>query len=294
MKMDQKIILGTAFFFGILLLVGWVFINENGRMAEFTDQFVARSIERGATVFESNCSTCHGEFGQGIPSRAPALNNPRLFNGERLTEMSWTGGLFDYVENAIAAGRPNSGSYWAQNVMPTWGQEFGGPLRPDQVQDLTRFVMNWESSALDAENPPPVLQDFVLPRTGGADEAGDETPTSTIDAASIELPEGSVSVGEQLYTAQGCTGCHTNGAVGPDIIGTGDRVAERIATTPELEGYTVDLYLLESIVAPNAYLVPDSPSYLNPSTGLSLMPATYGTTLDEQALADLVAYLKEQ
>ncbi len=293
MKIEQRIVLGTAFFFGILLLVGWVFINEDGRMADFTDQYAARSVERGATLFESNCSTCHGNAGQGIPSRAPALNNPRLFNGERLTEMSWTGGLFDYIENAVAAGRPNSGSYWNNNVMPTWGQDFGGPLRNDQVLDLTRFVMNWESSALDEEDPPPVLQDFILPGAEQAGDTGDEQPAAAIDVASIVLPEGNISAGAQLYTEQGCIGCHMGGAIGPNVVGTGGRVAERIVTVPELEGYTVDLYLLESIVAPNAYIVPGNPSYVDGS-GSSLMPKTYRDLLDDQALADLVAYLKDQ
>ena len=36
MKMEHKVVLGTAFFFGILLLFGWVALNEDGRMAEFT------------------------------------------------------------------------------------------------------------------------------------------------------------------------------------------------------------------------------------------------------------------
>jgi len=45
-------------------------------------------------------------------------------------------------------------------------------------------------------------------------------------------------------------------------------------------------YLVESIVQPNAYVVPN---YLP-----NLMPPNMGTRLDAQMLADIVAYLESQ
>lgn len=294
MKIETKVIIGTAAFFGIVLLIGWVAFNEEGRMAAFTTQFEARSIERGAMIFESNCSTCHGEWGQGIPGRAPALNNPSLFNGDRLAAMGWEGTLDDYIANAVAAGRPNSGSYWNNNVMPTWGNQFGGPLRTDQVQDVARYVMNWQNAALDEGNPPPVLQDFKLPGDQAAAEAGGE-PAEGIDVVGLlaTLPEGDHSAGTQLYTNLGCTGCHMTGAIAPLTEGTATRVAERIATVPELAGYSPEQYILESILMPNAFIVPDSPSYVD-GDGNSLMPKNYRELVDDQGLADLLAYLLSQ
>jgi mono/diheme cytochrome c family protein len=293
MKTEQRIVLGILFFFGIILIVGWVAFNEQGRMAEFTQQYEARSIERGATIFESNCSTCHGTSGQGIPSRAPALRNPRLFNGERLAEMGWEGTLENYVQNAITGGRPNSGAYWNGNVMPTWGQEFGGPLRPDQVQDVARFVLNWRSAALDTENPPQVLQDFVLPGVPGAAPAAETgAPEITFpDVAS--LPVGDVTAGAELYQQLGCVGCHLGGAIAPLTAGTWERVQNRVATAPELAGYSPEQYILESILNPDAYIVPDSPSYVT-ADGSSLMPKNYRDLINDQGLADLIAYLKSQ
>ena len=32
-------------------------------------------------------------------------------------------------------------------MMPTWSSRYGGPLRDDQVQDVTAFVLNWEADA---------------------------------------------------------------------------------------------------------------------------------------------------
>ncbi len=292
MMTERRVVLGTLFFLGIILLVGWVAINEEGRMAEFTTQYESRSVERGATIFESNCSTCHGTNGQGIPGRAPSLRNPRLFNGERMAEMGWTGTLDDYVANAVAGGRPNSGSYWNGNVMPTWGQEFGGPLRPDQVRDVARFVMNWRTEALDEENPPMVLQDFILPgvEAAGGEAAGTE-PVGGPDLAS--LPEGSISDGSQLYQQLGCTGCHLGGAIAPATEGTFARVQDRIASEASLEGYSPEQYILESILNPNAFIVADNPSYVAPD-GSSLMPKNYAELIQDQGLADLIAYLTSQ
>jgi hypothetical protein len=31
--------------------------------------------------------------------------------------------------------------------MPAWSDEYGGPLRPDQIQDLAQFILNWQSTA---------------------------------------------------------------------------------------------------------------------------------------------------
>ena len=78
-KIENRILVGIVAFVGIMVLVGWVAINEGARMRSFENQFEARSIERGAELFAANCSTCHGNEGQGINGRAPALNSPHLF-----------------------------------------------------------------------------------------------------------------------------------------------------------------------------------------------------------------------
>jgi mono/diheme cytochrome c family protein len=62
-----------------MLLVGWVAINEPVRMDIFTQQWLGRSIEKGAEIFHNNCSICHGGDAKGIAGTAPALKNPMLF-----------------------------------------------------------------------------------------------------------------------------------------------------------------------------------------------------------------------
>lgn len=85
-RIENRILVGIVAFVGIMVLVGWVAINENARMASFTRQFNARSIERGAELFAANCSTCHGTDGRGVQLRAPALNSPHFFGYDFLAQ----------------------------------------------------------------------------------------------------------------------------------------------------------------------------------------------------------------
>jgi hypothetical protein len=50
--------------------------------------------------------------------------------------------------------------------MPTWSERYGGPMRDDQVEDVTMFVLNWESEELCAEPEfvyewPELAEDFL-------------------------------------------------------------------------------------------------------------------------------------
>ncbi len=54
--------------------------------------------------------------------------------------MSVTPALYDYGELTVAAGRPSkANSQWGV-MMATWGAEYGGPLRADQVANVAAYV----------------------------------------------------------------------------------------------------------------------------------------------------------
>jgi|GEM_PF-7058021 len=77
--LEQRILVGLLSITGIIILVGWIAINENTRMEEFTERSEARSVEQGARLYEANCATCHGQDGLGLNGVGPALNTPHLF-----------------------------------------------------------------------------------------------------------------------------------------------------------------------------------------------------------------------
>lgn len=184
------------------------------------------------------------------------------------------------------------------------------PLRNDQVQDLTTFVLNfdrgdaWTIDDLNSVAQFPkepadpaevaLLQQQIetLQQSGGVlpDYVGVDTPTADI-VAGLEGITPDPMRGQQLYdgqTAQAlpCLGCHLNAAVAPPVAGTWTRVVNDRLTLPQFEGYTGEAYLAESIIHPHVFI---APNYTD-----GLMPDTFGSILTFQDLADLIAYLKTQ
>ncbi|MBI5563366.1 MAG: c-type cytochrome, partial [Chloroflexi bacterium] len=185
--MTSKIFIGILVFMIVFAAAGLVLINEGvlpdqelngtGRMQVEARAQLGRSIEAGALLYFNNCSTCHGPNGEGIAGRGPVLN-PGLFTQHFLeVKASGYGGtLRDYVKMTLIAGRPIQ-SEWAAaqggyaQRMPTWSQQVGGPLRDDQITDLTNFVMNWEAEAAAGPSVPldfkPVGSDTTTPLPAG-------------------------------------------------------------------------------------------------------------------------------
>jgi mono/diheme cytochrome c family protein len=502
-RIENRILVGVTSFVAIMVLVGWVAINEGGRMLAFEEQFNARSIERGAALFTTNCITCHGADARGIQGMAPGLNNPQLFghnfvgefedqidaltkemanlqaelaagevSGERATEINtrlgtdsiaaeqyaviaaqaaaqaeaeaaaeaaeaeatpttgtaaeatpaveptamptevapptettdetsleteveeaveavipteqqalldeqtaledertvlqtelateglseerineintriteintrlgtdtipfllvalqgqrdtilnslgvavekgydpehpsrveqigWAGSLESFINTTLIHGRPLSGFYWPQGkTMPPWSQLAGGPLRNDQLQDLTNYIMNFDKGdAWTLEDLFAVNQFGILPGAGGGgveEPVCDSPAACDVAAVTTELMAltGDPQNGQTLYNSGilACAGCHiaNGGVIAPHLDGTWTRVVEDRLTLPEFAGYTGEQYLVESILLPNNFTVP-------PYAGA--MPTNFGTRLDVQMLADLVAFLQSQ
>ena len=86
-NVEGRITLGIVMFVAIMILIGWVAINEPARMASFTEQQEGRAIERGADRFAANCSGCLGVNGQGS-GLAPALNSPHFFGYDFMADVN--------------------------------------------------------------------------------------------------------------------------------------------------------------------------------------------------------------
>lgn len=93
--------------------------------------------------------------------------------------------------------------------------------------------------------------------------------------------------GQVLYNGDlGCAGCHlSDPPVAPPTEGTYTRIVDERLKDPALASYTVEQYLVESIVEPAHYVVPN---YQN------IMLNNFGDRLTLQDLADLIAFLESQ
>jgi mono/diheme cytochrome c family protein len=273
--MKGSIVLGTLALVGLSGALLYITITEVDRMQTAQVAYASRAVETGALEFESRCRSCHGPQGKGTPL-APALNSADLFNGKRLEAAGFSGTVEDFVRGTIAAGRPvpSAGAEYPQR-MPTWSDRFGGPLRDDQVDALVAFVMNWEDRALAEATAAPELPPGEAVGTDIARPlpAGDETNGKV-------LAEGTL----------GCAACHTLSTLGPAWAGDaatpgiGTRAAARVDEAA-YSGTAVNAeqYLLESIVSPNAHVVPGFETVA--------MPGNFAARLTPQDAADLIAYM---
>ena len=104
---------------------------------------VAGAPNQGAVLYDENCAMCHGRNGEGRvgvrlakdwPSIRPDLN----------------------VKNVIANGVDGS-------PMPAWSQENGGPLREQDINDLTAFILALPPSAVGQQIIPTSRVEPITP-----------------------------------------------------------------------------------------------------------------------------------
>jgi len=233
---------------------------EPERLARRAAAAHAWEIEIGAELYADHCRSCHGINGEGVGQLGPALHDDHFFRG-RLREVGWQGTPGEYVASTIALGRVvATAPFYAGDgnvVMPAWSQAYGGPLRPDEIQSLVAFVLNWEASATGTVELRPV-----------------PTPTP-----SLEDLAGQAVRGEKVFLAAGCGDCHTiaglsKGTSGPDLTAVADIAGSR------RPGMSAADYLRESFLIPNAYLVAGYEE-----------GARCGGILSQKQLDDLVAFL---
>lgn len=388
-KIENRILVGILSFVGIMVITGWIAINEPARMQAFEQQFTGRSIERGAYLFNQNCSTCHGIDGKGLQGRAPGLNNPHLFGydfmeaerreletlgreiqigqlvideydeltasiaagelsgdelataearvaelepqlpeasaritdaeaqiaeieavmadieaqmaaaiergypvntPERLDQVSWEGSLENYVLTTLVHGRPGSTILWPASGggMAAWGQTAGGPLREDQLQDLTNYIMNWNKDWTidDLNEVNQFAKEPLDPASVSLASADDSSgPIGTdVDAILVELENytGDPINGQTIYNgAYACSGCHGNEIVAPLTELTWLKANSGEDGRPYSD--EPQRYIVESIVNPGAFVVPPYPS--------GAMPGNFSELISHQELADIIAYV---
>ncbi|RLT36528.1 MAG: hypothetical protein DWI57_14740 [Chloroflexi bacterium] len=284
-----KIALGILGALGCIILLGLVLATENVRMADQTDNWAAREIENGAILFANNCANCHGPDGKGLLGVAPALNSHYFFTDTgRLADVGYLGSLESYVRLTVAAGRPSkANSQWAKK-MTTWGSQFGGPLRGDQVVEVTKYVMNFRGAALAQTPEEDPFQPFLDVKKPVGEQSlavlmGAE-PAAPAEAA--PAAEGGVRAPADLFTAMACVACHNldlpqdasnRGPVGPNMGNLAESAANRVS------GMTAEEYVYQSITEPGAYVVE---GYV---TGIMLQDFT--TKMSEEEIRGLVAWL---
>jgi mono/diheme cytochrome c family protein len=150
------------------------------------------------------------------------------------------------------------------------------------------------------ESPTPVLPTATPEPPTATPTEVPPTATPVPTSTPTEIPPTEVTAlgdparGEAIFqggkgAAPGCVTCHMVAQdmvlIGPSMVGIADRAATRE------EGKTAEEYLRESILQPNAFLVPNTDVNVFSAGGTSLMFQQYADYLSEQDVNDLISYL---
>jgi mono/diheme cytochrome c family protein len=210
--MTRNILIATVFSLATAVLLGIIFIGESRRMPSATAAITAERIERGARDYEQYCATCHGLAGQGNVNETAAspLNNIVF----RYNQIQPDGRPLANQENGIVEKYGTLGNYIEATLysgirgrpMPAFGAQ--GTLRPDQIENITAYVLSMNVGAEEGNMPEAAIVSANL-------EATRTAPTADPNANPFDA-------GGEIFAARGCTGCHLMNdqvLVGPGLGG---------------------------------------------------------------------------
>ncbi len=189
--MQRNLTAGLILTMAIMVIIVVVWVREPGRIANEAERQKARSIERGAVLFGSYCAGCHGLRGEGVAGLTPPLNVEDLWAGR--ADIQFYGTLHDYLYLTSAAGHTKFG-------MPAWADDYGGPLRGDQIEDLVRFIMNWQG-----------------PQPEGVRPEATPTPEGAPAEEVVAPPREADPVNGAALFANWCAACHGPGGDGTNL-----------------------------------------------------------------------------
>ena len=228
-------------------------VREPTRMAQAAQRQTELAIEKGAHTYTSLCVSCHGPHGEGGVGKPLNTGQFREGSAQELDKAA------DLLRKAISRGRFGT-------AMPSWGQDDGGPLNVEQINQLVTMIQHgdWNEMAKLASAAPP--QPAPAPGTTGA-SAPDATHPGVSDLA---------GQGKQLFVAKGCAACHgaeLQGGAGPNLQHFASQ-ADIVGVAP-LNGDNLKQWLSD-------------PAALKPGTAMPKMG------LGDHDIEALVAFLMQQ
>jgi mono/diheme cytochrome c family protein len=127
---DYTRLVGIALLLSLGILVAFEVyqLREAGRIQNVEAADSAERVAAGQGLFEANCTTCHGQNGEG--DIGPALNDKTFLSS---TE---DGRIFSLISSGVPG-----------TAMPAWSQLYGGPFTDEQINDLVGFIRHWEATA---------------------------------------------------------------------------------------------------------------------------------------------------
>ncbi len=159
--MEKKIITAVVLTVAIAAFLSVYWLLEPHRVKVEAEKMRSEAAEKGKGPYLTHCARCHGETG-GPQKRIRAIHSKNYLKAVDDTI------LYKIIERGIP-----------RTAMVALGDKEGGPLNPEQINQLVAFLRSWEKTA-------PVLPDKPLPK---------ERPLFTQEEAAY-------------MGSESCIGCH--------------------------------------------------------------------------------------
>jgi nitric oxide reductase subunit C len=245
-------------------------VDSHGKFPSLTheDRLTPQVVAGKNAWHKHNCTNCHTLLGEGA-YYAPDLTKIAIQRSPEYLKAFMRDPSQFYDEQKV------------RRVMPKQN------LTDQEISDLIAFL-DWIGH-IDTQRWPPrriLVSGAAIPGTDAGVGASANTSAPSDDP---------IAQGQALFNAAppACASCHSVSPgvnlVGPTLAGIGSRAAQ-LSKVPGYSGKAKDAagYIRESIVDPNAYIVP-GPTYS--ADRHSFMPGNFGKELTPQQVDQLVAYL---
>lgn len=175
---NRWLLAGPIVFLVLLASYPAYLIVEAGRRAGAEAEREAALVTNGRALWEDNCASCHGDFGEGERPEedkegAPALNSAQFL--EATTD--------ERIDFVISAGVPGTD-------MEAWWNQFGGSLTNDEIRALVASIRDWEATAPDVPDwrEPGSGTGTLTPPLPGQGAAALTVTDTTCEPAEITVP----------------------------------------------------------------------------------------------------------
>ncbi len=127
--MKKRIFLATILTVAIAAFLSVYWLLEPHRVKGEAEKMKLEAAQKGKKLYLTHCARCHGEAG-GPQKGIKAINSKKYL--ETVDDSI----LYKIIERGI----PRTG-------MVALGDKEGGPLNPEQINQLVAFIRNWERTA---------------------------------------------------------------------------------------------------------------------------------------------------
>ncbi|HSP55469.1 MAG TPA: cupredoxin domain-containing protein [Dehalococcoidia bacterium] len=132
-----NVMIGLLLVFAVATLL--YFLWDSERATEATDRQLTRNAEFGGALYALNCRACHGLVGKGALESSVLPGLPLNSDLPYRDQGAALAGNQQRYRDTIRCGRVGT-------VMPSWHQDYGGPLNDFQIQQLVTLITSTASA----------------------------------------------------------------------------------------------------------------------------------------------------